>query len=308
MIRSLSFVLICLLASAACTREPQAAVTVAPENKFTELCINQLKALPGKHNAEVLPKACASAAVLPECKSVQGEPIFHYDRLGTSKDARRILTFSLIHGDEMPSGSVARSWIERLASIDPRNSWRIVPILNPDGLKKRTRMNANGIDLNRNFPTHNWEKEAPIYWEKQKKDPRRFPGHHAASEPETLCAMKHIEEFDPAFIISLHTPYGVLDFDGPPIQFPKFAPLPWQSLGNYPGSLGRYMWHDRKHPVLTVELRDKGVVEQMEVFDRLQDITSDVATKSENVLRNPQSKPQSKPQPKTKAKAKAKGK
>jgi hypothetical protein len=249
-----------------------------------ERCLHSLRALPGKSNAEALEKACAEVKQIEGCHSHLGVPIFHYERISSQTNPKRILAFSLIHGDEMPSGSVARSWMERLSAIEPRNSWRIVPILNPDGLAKRTRMNANGVDLNRNFPTKNWEKESKRYWEKEvKNDPRRFPGTKSASEIETRCAIKHIEEYDPDFIISLHTPYGVLDFDGPPIQFPK-APLPWQSLGNYPGSLGRYMWHDRKHPVLTVELQEKGVVEQLEVFDRLQDITGDIAIKSEKIL------------------------
>lgn len=36
--------------------------------------------------------------------------------------------------------------------------WRFIPVLNPDGLlaPKPTRVNAGGVDLNRNFPTPGW--------------------------------------------------------------------------------------------------------------------------------------------------------
>lgn len=38
------------------------------------------------------------------------------------------------------------------------------------------------------------------------------------------------------------------------MPFPRYKDLPWRALGNFPGSLGRYMWRDYQIPVLTVEL------------------------------------------------------
>jgi protein MpaA len=151
--------------------------------------------------------------------------------------------------------------------------------VNPDGWKAKTRTNANGVDLNRNFPTGDWESQAIGYWKKKtKSDPRRYPGPDAASEVETKCLMKHFEEFKPDFLISVHTPLGVLDFDGPKIKSPPpFKPLPWRSLGNFPGSLGRYMWADQHVPVLTIELKGNEDVRKLEAFDRLQDISGTVA-------------------------------
>ena len=206
---------------------------------------------------------CKRAETLKGCASQEGRPISHLDLVGKSGDAfakreKRILVFGLIHGDEPISGKLALEWMKRLQEIEPRNSWRVVPILNPDGLRRVTRANARGIDLNRNFPTRAWDREASTYWEKsQRRDPRRFPGSVAASEPETQCAIAHIKDFKPDFIVSVHAPYKVLDFDGPRLPFPAYGPLPWRALGNYPGSLGRYMWKDNGLPVLTVELKDQ---------------------------------------------------
>ena len=257
-------------------------------SETSDQCFSAMKALPGKTKEAELKQACIDAQVLDSCQSELGVKIFHIDRKSnpTTKDPKRILVFALIHGDELPSGSVSRSWIERLATIQPRNTWRVVPILNPDGVKKKTRFNANGVDINRNFPTNNWDKEAKAYWEKNtKKDIRRFPGKAPGTEKETKCAMAHIEDFKPNLILSLHIPYGVLDFDGPKIHPPNFPHIPWKSLGNYPGSLGRYMWVDRSKPTLTVELQSSGVVEKLEKFDKLQDISGDIVLETEKILK-----------------------
>jgi hypothetical protein len=260
----------------------------APEPSLPDFCVSSLSALPGKHNQQELKDACSHAQMLDSCVSEKGVRIFHIDKAAKagSKDPKKILVFALIHGDEYPSGSVARSWLERLTAIEPRNTWRIVPILNPDGLHNHTRMNAHGVDLNRNFPTKDWDTNALKYWAKAtKRDKRRYPGPSAGSEKETRCAMRQIEEYKPDLILSIHTPYGVLDFDGPKIPPPDYHHIPWKNLGNYPGSLGRYMWVDRSKPTLTIELQSKGVVEQLEAFDRLQDVTGDIASRSLKVLK-----------------------
>jgi protein MpaA len=261
----------------------------APEPfKLEDQCFTSLKALPGKTKDEELRAACAKAQQIPECVSENGVPIFHFDSpaRASEKSPKKILVFALIHGDEFPSGSVARSWMERLTKVEPRNGWRIIPILNPDGLKAKTRFNAHGVDVNRNFPTANWEKEALEYWKKKmKSDKRRFPGNTANSEKETHCAMAHIDAYQPDLILSIHTPYNVLDFDGPKVPPPNFTHIPWKNLGNYPGSMGRYMWVDRSKPILTIELGSgQNVVAKLDEFDRLQDVSGDIAIAAEKEL------------------------
>ncbi len=42
------------------------------------------------------------------------------------------------------------------------------------------RVNANGVDLNRNFRTPNWQRDAKIYWEQRiQKRPASLPRHAA---------------------------------------------------------------------------------------------------------------------------------
>ena len=238
-----------------------------------EACVNDLKKFPGVFDEKLLKQACEKALVDAQCVSVEGRPIYHYEKLTTEPGAKRVLVFSLIHGDETPAGAVGRYWMERLEAIAPRNSWRVIPVLNPDGVKYKTRTNANKIDVNRNFPTRDWDTAAITNWKRTTGgNLRRFPGKEGGSEPETKCALHHIEEFRPDFIVSVHTPLKVLDFDGPKMMTPpKFDYLPWKSLGNYPGSLGRYMWMERSTPVLTMELKEN-LPPNYGPFEKLQDI------------------------------------
>jgi hypothetical protein len=132
-----------------------------------------------------------------------------------------------------------------------------LPALNPDGLlaKIPSRTNAHGVDLNRNFPTPNWQNEAAAYWGKRtKKDPRRWPGDKPLSEPESQLVFAQMASFAPQLIVSIHAPYGVLDFDGPTIPPEKLGRLYLDQIGIYPGSLGNYAGVHRGIPVVTIEL------------------------------------------------------
>ncbi|MCB0350902.1 MAG: DUF2817 domain-containing protein [Bdellovibrionales bacterium] len=265
---------------------PAVSTNVTPNIEVSTFCERELGKLPGSYDKEALKITCAEMKQLSGCTSENGAPILHYEKEGTDKSkGKRILAMSLIHGDEIPSGSVTRAWMARLQTIDPRNTWRVLPIVNPDGVTSRTRHNAQGVDLNRNFPSQDWSEKATPYWvNKTRRDPRRFPGDSPASESETRCLVKHIDEFKPDFIISIHTPLGVLDFDGPQIANPGFKPLPWVGLGNFSGSLGRYMWVDNKVPVLTIELRGNSGIKRLDDFDQLQDISGTVAIQAGRVL------------------------
>ncbi len=254
--------------------------TSAPSN-----CEEWLSLFPGTFDKAELKKVCANTAQLPNCESQEGHhPIIHFDQNGLPQ-GKKILVFSLFHGDEYPAGSMARDWMLRLSTLkNGRNNWRIIPIVNPDGVLAKTRVNARGVDLNRNLPTEKWQSEAAHRWEQiEKKDTRRFPGGNQASELEVKCVMKQIEDFKPDFIVSIHTPYGLLDFDGPEKQKnPPVKDLPWKRLGNYPGSLGRFMWAERSIPVLTIELKGNKFDQTQTYVSHLQDVIGTVAITSDS--------------------------
>jgi len=207
--------------------------------------------------------ACESAKLKPTgCSSVNGFPILmsEFAPLKTRKPQGRILIVGGTHGDELTSVSMTIRWIEKLnRHHSGLFHWHMVPMMNPDGVLKRgaTRTNDNGVDLNRNMPSDDWERNAIKYWvEKGGKDPRKYPGKAASSEPETQWLIDEINSFKPDAIISIHAPYGVVDFDSLLLNAaPKnLGKLHLNLLGTYPGSLGNYAGINLNIPVITLEL------------------------------------------------------
>lgn len=199
--------------------------------------------------------------------SVNGLPILlkEYPPHPGRPPQARILLLGGIHGDEYSSISIVFKWLEILeAHHSGLFHWRVAPLVNPDGLlrDRSQRTNIRGVDLNRNFPTTDWHRESREYWvNKTHSDPRRFPGPAPLSEPESRWVAEEIERFRPNVVISVHAPFGLLDFDGPPTTPPeRLGALYLTLLGTYPGSLGRYAGIQKKLPIITIELPLSGAL------------------------------------------------
>ena len=208
---------------------------------------------------------CESARLQASgARSVKGRALWLRD-IKPENASVRVLVIGAIHGDELSSAALALHWI-RLAEQAPAETpqlvhWRFIPALNPDGLFSQPpqRVNAHGVDLNRNFPTPNWARDAQLYWAKRTgKDPRRYPGAQPLSEPESRFLQEEIQRFQPQLIVSIHAPYGVLDFDGPAkegyVPPSKLGRLYLDQVGIFPGSLGNYGGVHKGIPVVTIEL------------------------------------------------------
>jgi len=99
--------------------------------------------------------------------SVEGVPIEALEISNTVEDGVKdgkphVKLVATIHGDETSGLSTSlgvAEWLCANYETDPEarrvvqgvHLW-VVPVMNPDGYKARTRYNANGIDLNRSFP------------------------------------------------------------------------------------------------------------------------------------------------------------
>lgn len=193
-------------------------------------------------------------------RSVQGRSIWGRD-ITQGEGRLRVLVLGGIHGDEMSSVATVFHWInfaaQPSADLPMGAQWRFIPALNPDGLfaHPSRRVNANGVDLNRNFPTPNWERDARNYWEvRTQRDPRRWPGRRPLSEPESRFLNEQLASFKPNLIVSVHAPFGLLDFDGPSEPPRRLGRLYLDQVGVYPGSLGNYGGIQKRVPVVTVEL------------------------------------------------------
>ena len=147
-------------------------------------------------------------------RSVRGRAIVAR-RYGDAEAERVALAVGLIHGDERAGLRV----LERLSpeALEGVQLWTIAS-LNPDGSRARSRRNAHGVDLNRNFPFR-WRGGVP-------SSSGYYPGPRPASEPETRAAMRFIEEIRPDVSVWYHQPWGaVLACRGRPAIAARYAKL-----------------------------------------------------------------------------------
>jgi protein MpaA len=201
--------------------------------------------------------------------SVNQFPILvkEYPPLGDKKPLGRILLIGGTHGDELSSISVVFKWINKLEKYHSgKFHWRVMPLLNPDGalLRKHTRQNANGVDLNRNFDTPGASKQVALeHWKtKTNSNKRRYPGPSPLSEPETQWLFNEIATFKPDVIISVHAPFSLVDYDAPNrANAPhRIGYLHKNLMGTYPGSLGNFAGIHLEIPVITLELPHAGIM------------------------------------------------
>lgn len=169
--------------------------------------------------------------------------------------AKRVIVLGGIHGNEQSSAILAKALAATLVR-DPLSGSPTIIILsevNPDGLVDATRVNAAGVDINRNFPSSSWRSEYP--------DANHYPGHEPASEPETRAVIDLLKRYPPDLLITLHAALGCMNWDGPGAETAEMMagingyPL-CGSLGyETPGSLGTLAGVDMRIPTVTIELR-----------------------------------------------------
>jgi protein MpaA len=197
-----------------------------------------------------------------------------------------ILFFGGVHGDELPTVYVLlkfANYIKDNPQLFKDKCIIIAPLINPDGFlaKPSTRVNAGGIDLNRNFPTHDWQASAWKQWERKcHRNKRYYPGKKPGSEQETLFQMALINRFKPQKILTIHSPLGFYDFDGPSSDLDSFerwietvskeTKHPLKKFGYFPGSLGNYAGHERNIFTLTLELPSSEPNKGVEFFNKFQ--------------------------------------
>lgn len=126
-------------------------------------------------------------------RSVGGRPIIA-ERLGTRGGPVVLLT-GLIHGDEKGSNPVLNRIRRDIVANGSKADVWIIRVVSPDGANRHTRANSRGVDLNRNFPTSDWQRT-----------PRglNFSGVSAGSEPETQAIVSFIRTYRPVLSIWFH--------------------------------------------------------------------------------------------------------
>ncbi len=246
-----------VLAAAACTVActPQTSDSpdpALPTSGSTALKLpTQSATAPGTYSAGAGAGAGADSAWQSAGTSVLGRPI-RMQTLGNGP--RQVLFVGGIHGDEAEGSYTTAELPEAFtrAGLSDRATLTIIEDANPDGRAAKTRGNANGVDVNRNFPAPNFDPTEPAN------------GGTPLSQPESRAVYKLIEETNPDLIVVMHSwqDKQFINYDGPARdiaeRFAATSGLPLTASNEFaptPGSLGSYAGRDRKRPLLTIEFR-----------------------------------------------------
>jgi protein MpaA len=140
--------------------------------------------------------------------SVRGREIVAH-RLGepAGPGVPTVVLMSTMHGNEPHTRQILLA-LESGRPVVGVDLW-VVPTYNPDGLAERSRKNAHGVDLNRNFP-YKWKELDGSY----------ESGPRPASEPETRVMMRFLRKVRPDYVLSFHQPLRGVDTD---TKNPRFA-------------------------------------------------------------------------------------
>jgi len=178
----------------------------------------------------------------------------HIHTFKTEQDAENyVYLIAGVHGDEIEGIYVLDQlfkWLKETNSV--ALPLIVVPVVNIDGHRVNTRINANGVDLNRNLPSTNWTNVV--------SEKKYFPGSAPLSEPENIYLVELFEKYPPRYIISFHSWKPLLNFNGKCEHIAEFIakyndyPIEGDIGYPTPGSLGEYGPEKYNSPVLTFEL------------------------------------------------------
>jgi len=134
--------------------------------------------------------------------SAQGRSIIAYY---FGNGATTYLFTGAIHGNELSS----KYTMDRFVADIEANPSRIpsgvrlvvVPSVNPDGVARASRNNANGVNLNRNFPTSNWVSDTAT----SSGTEAGAGGTSAGSETETQALMNLTNQLNPRLVVTHHS-------------------------------------------------------------------------------------------------------
>lgn len=166
---------------------------------------------------------------------------------------RKVLFIGGIHGDETEGAYTTAELPAAFtdAGLADKVTLTILEDANPDGREAGTRDNANGVDINRNFPATNFDTTNPAN------------GGTPLNQPESRAVKELIDRIDPDLVLVAHSWAGrqFVNFDGPSREiaerFGEQAGMPVQDSQSFaptPGSLGSYFGRDRGIPVVTIEV------------------------------------------------------
>jgi len=133
--------------------------------------------------------------------SVLGRPIIAYYY---GSGSTTVLFTGGIHGSERSGSYIMRDWVSHLDSyaynIPADKQVVIVSDVNPDGLASSSRYNANNVNIDRNFPSINWNSDIDT----STGIVVGGGGANPLSEPETVALANLTSSLRPRLEVSFH--------------------------------------------------------------------------------------------------------
>ncbi|MHA7846795.1 murein tripeptide amidase MpaA [Serratia sp. D1N4] len=143
-------------------------------------------------------------------KSLLGAPLLYFPAAHRSPETGLVIAGT--HGDETAAVVTLSCALRSIAPSQLRH--HVILAVNPDGCQLGLRSNANGVDLNRNFPAANWRSGDTVYrWNSaaQARDVRLSTGGRPGSEPETQALCRLIHSLKPRWVVSFHEPLACIE-------------------------------------------------------------------------------------------------
>jgi predicted deacylase len=177
-------------------------------------------------------------------RSTRGRAIRAYYR-GDADAPHVLLLLGQMHGDEKAGPATAR-WVRDHVRPLPGTGVWVIPTMNPDGNARSTRVNARGVDLNRNWPTSGWRHTS--------RGSRTWGGPRPASEPETRAMIRFLQRVRPDYVASIHQPLHGIGRGGRDVRWERRLALnlhlPRRSfgVGNPSGTVSPTLtgWYDAR--------------------------------------------------------------
>jgi N-acetylmuramoyl-L-alanine amidase len=150
----------------------------------------------------------------------------------------KVLVVGSIHGNETAGRAVLRR-LERSHPAAGVELW-LVDSVNPDGVRRGTRQNAHGVDLNRNFGRR-WRGAGRAF-------DTYFPGRSAFSEPESQAVRRLVRRIRPAITVYYHQHMRLVNLssgaDARLVRaYARRVGLPARTLPNYHGTATSWQNH-----------------------------------------------------------------
>ncbi|MEB7887457.1 murein tripeptide amidase MpaA [Serratia fonticola] len=143
-------------------------------------------------------------------KSMLGAPLLYFPAARSGSDTGLVIAGT--HGDETAAVVTLSCALRSIAPAQLRH--HVILAVNPDGCQLGLRSNANGVDLNRNFPSANWRSGDTVYrWNSaaEARDVRLSTGGRPGSEPETQGLCHLIHRLKPRWVVSFHEPLACIE-------------------------------------------------------------------------------------------------